>query len=488
MTATLLQIGRIIALIPASLGEEFKNDCAVTIRTVDRPCYANGWQKLEKFTTNRLWWEQTDSITGETAFCTLAGYEARILSGLKKRGIEVTTQSRVDSGLGRPDFSKIAGVALRDKQKEMLIKSATTNVGLFDLATGSGKTFFIKVLAAVYPEAHIVITVPSIDVARDIYSGLCTGDLIDPKEIGFVGDGERNPRRITVAVTQSIHHCNANANLLLIDEAHMCLTASYITAINNFTRARLLAFTATPEGKSDGSDGYLEAIAGPVLVESDYQTSVEAGSIVQLKVMKVYSPKGPDVSGIEQDHAREQLGIIRNIDRNELIAKTVKNMQALLGDSAQILVMVDKTEHAYRLQQLLRDFVVVCSDITTERLEKLAKLGAYDPGWQRACLPKDRAKYKAAFEANTLKLAIATGVWERGVDFKDLACLVRADAMASPIKSGQIPGRLSRLGADGKKQFGILVDFFDTFSRDLKAKAVRRFKVYKDNGWEIMDE
>lgn len=487
MQATLLRLGRIIALLPASLGTMFQENCSVTLRKTERPCLANNWKKTEQFVTSRLWWEQIDSVTGQSAFCTLAGYESRIVNGLRDKGIDVHIETRVDTGLGRPDFTKISHIPLRDKQKEMLLKSVTVPVGLFDLATGSGKTFFIKVLAAIYPQATIVITVPAIDVARDIYDGLVGGDLIDPGEVGFVGDGERNVRRITVAVTQSLHHCNFNANLVLADEAHMLLTENYISALNQFTRARLLAFTATPEGKSDGSDGYLEALVGPVLVHSDYQTSVSAGSIVQIKVKMVGSHVGPDVSGMTQDHMKERLAIIRNEERNKLIASWVNKMKAELGDSQQILVMVGKTEHAYLLQLLLQDFVVVCSDITTKRWGDLIKQGAVDPSWQKPCLSKDRDRYKAEFETSTLKYAIATGVWERGVDFKDLACLVRADGMASPIKSGQIPGRLSRLGRDGKKSHGVLIDFYDTFSRDYKAKSRKRLQVYKSNGWEIED-
>jgi len=89
------------------------------------------------------------------------------------------------------------------------------------------------------------------------------------------------------------------------------------------------------------------------------------------------------------------------------------------------------------------------------------------------------------FELGRLKKVIATKVWKQGVDFQDLSVLVRADAVSTPIQSTQIPGRLSRLGREKEKDYGILIDFFDKFSGNLYARSLNRFKVYRSKGWSI---
>jgi hypothetical protein len=104
---------------------------------------------------------------------------------------------------------------------------------------------------------------------------------------------------------------------------------------------------------------------------------------------------------------------------------------------------------------------------------------------QKLCLAKERDSYRRAFERGTLKRAIATRIWERGVSFNDLQGLVRADGLASSIAAGQIPGRLSRLGNQVDKKFGRLVDVMDLFTGQLKGRSYSRLRAYKGYGWEI---
>jgi superfamily II DNA or RNA helicase len=482
--ARLLRLGRLLALLPAELGNQFRDVCTVTRTIKERPSPANGWVEQTVYEPNQLWWEDVDPISGQRAFCALAGYEHHIVSTLKSLGIPVEIEQRVDSGLGRPDFSRMGNIELRVHQREMLVKLCASNGGLFVAATGAGKSTLIKLVARIYPEARIVVTVPSVDIARDLYEALAgVPDLTG--QIGMVGDGERNVQRITVCVTHSIAHCPPEANLVLCDEAHMFLTKRFIKALNHFYRAKFFGFTASPDGKSDGSDAFMQAIFGPVLAASDYQDSVDVRSVVPIEVRQVQSAKGPDLSGVTADHQRERLGVIANKARNELIASTTRSLMQELGPQAQILLMTSKVEHVFRLQQLLPEFQIVTAQVDTKRLEELKKCGAYNPDTQQPCSPADRDRRKRDFSSGELKYVIANSVWERGVDFKDLACLVRADGAASPIKAIQITGRLSRTGSDGKKEKGLLVDFNDTFDKGMKRKSAKRFAEYRKQGWNV---
>ena len=85
-----------------------------------------------------------------------------------------------------------------------------------------------------------------------------------------------------------------------------------------------------------------------------------------------------------------------------------------------------------------------------------------------------------------LKRIICTGTWKEGVDFPDLAGLVRFDGGAGDIGSEQIPGRLSRIGSDGQKTDAILIDAQDNFGRRYQDRSAKRRRVYTKNGWKIV--
>ena len=94
---------------------------------------------------------------------------------------------------------------------------------------------------------------------------------------------------------------------------------------------------------------------------------------------------------------------------------------------------------------------------------------------------------KKAFEEGKLKKAIATGVWKRGVDFRRLAVLIRADGKNSPVADYQIPGRTSRTCAEVGKEISVVIDFKDQFNETLKRRAQDRRRNYKTKGWAQVD-
>ena len=146
--------------------------------------------------------------------------------------------------------------------------------------------------------------------------------------------------------------------------------------------------------------------------------------------------------------------------------------------------MVSVAEHAYALGQKLPDFTIVTGEVSPDRAKEMQRRGAMLPD-QEICTKSMREEYTQAFENNKLKRVIATMIWKQGVDFRDLACLVRADGQASGINSIQVPGRLSRLGRETDKAVGLLIDCYDSFSKNLEARSNKRLAIYRKNGWSI---
>jgi superfamily II DNA or RNA helicase len=207
--------------------------------------------------------------------------------------------------------------------------------------------------------------------------------------------------------------------------------------------------------------------------------------VCQLKYRVYPVTLGPNTRGIKKKYIKDRAAIWRNPFRNALISRVARATEQELGPDAQILIMVNTTEHAFVLGQLLPDYTIVHGESLSkdeEKIEKMLKNGAMLKE-QVVCTKEDRKDHKAEFGSGRMKRAIATHVWSKGVNFLDLACLIRAEGVASPIAAGQIPGRLSRLGSDGLKEVGLLIDFNDIFSEDFKWRSNERISVYIANGW-----
>jgi superfamily II DNA or RNA helicase len=202
---------------------------------------------------------------------------------------------------------------------------------------------------------------------------------------------------------------------------------------------------------------------------------------IRVLVYQVY--QGPNVAAYKNKATKDKFGIWRNPLRNNIVVRATKEQITELGDP-QILIMVQTIEHAFVLQQMLPDFAVAHGSTEDERIEQLrANYGMAD--WQKPCTKEERAALKERFSSGELRRAIATTIWAKGVDFRGLDVLVRADGLASAIQSTQVPGRLSRLGHDGKKLEGRLVDFNDKFSRDLQYRSQERISMYRHHGWVL---
>lgn len=479
----LVYVGRFSFVTPAEACEQFKAQFTFHIREMEPASLENGFKSTETITEQKAWWIDTDVITKVKAFCFLSGLSHKVKTTLKSQGYTVEEEDRRKNDMPKPRFDLIKHVQFRGRQAEALVTMCASRCGVVNCSTGWGKSFIIRQWALLFPTVKGIITVPAVTNARDLYD-----DLKDHIEgLGFVGDGECRIGSITVAVTHSLRLCDRDVAWVIIDEAHMALTSMHLDSILKFKRQKLLAFTATPDGKSDGRDPYLEAVFGPQIIHVPYEEAVASGNVVQLKVHMIRIAQGPDVTQYEGFHKKNKLGIWRNYFRNNEIANEVRRLIKEYPE-AQILIMVDKTEHAFVLGQLLPEFSLAHGPVAADKLKKLGASGAFNKDTQVPCDKKKLQALKVAFSKSQVKYCIATGIWSRGVNFPDLNILVRADGQASPINSGQTPGRLSRLGTNKDKGYGLLVDCVDFFSRDLLGRSLRRAAVYKKNKFDLDEE
>lgn len=478
MTPTLTYLGRVLSVTPVEVGLRFQQACTVMKTEQQRPSPDNGWQKRMISTPVKNWWVAPHIETGEMTFFALSGYGPRIEYALRNEGLTVI--DAIPHGLPVPDFSRIEGTIWRGSQQEVMLRILANRCGVIDCSTGYGKSFLIGKIAQLFPTSKLVATVSSVDIARDLFKGIQMWE----SGVGFVGDGQHNPQRVTVAVAHSLKYCDyEHTNLVLGDECHTLAAPSFVESLGAFRKAKMIGFSASPDGRSDNTDGMIEAIFGPVIAKVPYAEAVQSGNVVPLTVLMVNCQDGPEVDHLD-DAWFEREAIWANVRRNRLIAMMNEYVLRTYGEQDQILNMVSKTEHAFFLQQQLPTYKVIHGAIDPERVTKFQAAGVLVPG-QEVCTPKQRASLKVAFEKGALRRAIATGVWSKGVNFQDLRYLVRADGLGSTIEATQVPGRLSRLGTNKDKGRGYLLDTYDTFSSRMEIRSKKRLAKYREHGWTI---
>jgi len=343
----------------------------------------------------------------------------------------------------------------------------------------------------VYKNSNIVIAVPSIAQLLSLYSRL---HKLFFEAVGRVyKDAYEIDRRITITTYQSIITPPlARADILLIDECHRIgqnVTTEKIATHSAPTK--IFGFSATPKGRSDGSELMTEALIGPIIHDVQYTTVVDKGFIAPIKVafldLPVYpglTQRYPAIDEYKLRIAKKRWGYWRNKLRNELLAAAIKTLPTRfnLGATPQILVLVETVEHAFRLKELLPDFELVYSALSKKLLYRLQSEKIVTPDY-KPITNKQRQQLLRRFEEGSLRKVIATSCWGEGVDFIHLDVVVNAAGTYSSITTIQWAGRGSRI--NNAKQFGLLIDVYDKWNTWTERKSQARRREYKKHNWEI---
>jgi superfamily II DNA or RNA helicase len=374
-----------------------------------------------------------------------------------------------------PDFENLhktfPDIKYRHKQDMILSLITVTDSGQIVAPTGYGKTFIISVICALYPDAKILVTTPGTDLVRDTVKRL---KETYGNEVGQVGGGKCDEtKRIIVSTYQSLHKVPNNRDIILVDEVHKAASPTLSAALTDKTLAtKIFGFTASPVGRMDNAELVTESIMGPVVVQVTYSEAVSKGIVAPMKVVFCPVPQGVPSSNYKTKVARERNLYWRNDRRNKIIAQSIEHFtkEFKLRENAQILVLVDKVDHAQRLHKFLPDYKLVYSQPGKTTLDKMSA--------------KERKQLMEDFQNEKVLRVISTSCWGTGVDFPALDMVVQATGSASEINTIQYAGRGTRTNS-GLKPFGVVLDFNDVWDPWSRKRANERRKVYKNLGWEI---
>ena len=395
---------------------------------------------------------------------------------------------------GRVDSTDNAQVALarRVKQRE-IVDAVLARVsyglnGVVQVPPGVGKSFCLAAYMLLFPKARIDIAVPDVDNAQKTWRHL---SRYSPN-VGLIGGGGKTHGRVTVFVGPSLHHAKLDADILFVDEVHKFMADNLAAKLGVVTAGTeqhpgpvCFGFSATPRGRRDGTDARLEGLFGPVVYRMAWPEATRLGLVAPIRVEWLHVANGPVVPdgpvvprslGYEDINARKRHLLWRNVSRNTLIADRARAVPA----GEQVLIMVEKIEHALCLKKLLPDFELVYGQHDVDKFLRYERQGDVDVDFEQMT-PALRQRRREAFETGELRRVIATDVWATGVSFDALSVLFRGDGRESPILDEQIPGRVSRAHAD--KPAALVVDCDDAFDARLKLAASKRAKNYEEKSW-----
>ena len=261
-------------------------------------------------------------------------------------------------------------------------------------------------------------------------------------------------------------------------------------AARNFARwdqSRNFGLSASHNMRLDNKDLRGEGIFGPIVYSMGYEEAKDHGLVVPIKVIWTKVKTDFDPCEGTDDVMKNKLGIWTNDYRNDLIANDARVDEdgKPWGDDTQVLITCSTIEHAVHLKKRLPEFTLVYAENgMSDRDRSMYVRYGFLPANEPRMTAERRQVLARRFEKGMLKKAICTTVWNVGVDFQDLAVLVRADGGGSPVNDTQIPGRTSRLGTNKDKKIGIVRDYTDQFNSGFQRKAAGRSRNYAAKGWE----
>lgn len=411
---------------------------------------------------------------------TSMGFYDRVVDALYAAGYDVrqrTLYDHPDPSVFKPRWDRVEG-EFRYKQKDALKVFLEYENGRIDCAPAWGKGTVIRMAAQMFPRAKIGVATKRVAVLQQrLYPELC--DYLP--SVGIVGGGMKiKNRRVMCYTFGSLHHADKDLDILFVDECHEAAADDAAGKLAEFDHCKMFGLSASHDMRIDNKDMRCEALFGPIRLTVTNQEAVREGMILPTEVIwgNVSMDYDPAV-GVVNPVEKKRLCYWTNRTRNRAIKRDAR----MYDDDVQVLINVDTVEHGLHLQRMLPEFYFVYdgTTVTPDKIKAYKKQGLIDDDFE--LITRDqRARWTRKFEQGKIKKAIATTIWNVGVNFTGLAVLIRGDGGSSPINDTQIPGRPGRI--NGEKTVARVHDYLDQFNVGCNRRATGRSGSYHDNGFK----
>ena len=401
-------------------------------------------------------------------------------------------------GCNRPNISEFGYTDEYSYQPETVDELVKRGSMIAQLATGAGKSLVCCIAVARIKRPSLFITTRGVLLHQMLNT--LQGSIDYRAEngepdmagvtVGVIGDGVWNPKKITVAMVQTLaarlkdpdvfsdknkqmrqlkiqaktKELLSRYELIILEEAHEVSGSSYYEVVKYCKNAHYrLALTATPGMKDDAEDNMrLMACVGPIGIKVTEKELIDKGILAKPYFKYINNPKPAKLHNGTSWQRAYKAGIVECEKRNALIVAEAVQMK---NYGLSVIVLVQHTNHGDLVKNLLKSAGLKVSFIrgssTQEvRQEALSKLGA-----------------------GKLDVLIGTNVLDVGVDVPSVGAIILAGGGKAEVALRQRIGRGLR-----RKKLGpnvaFVVDFTDDHNQHTRGHAQqRRYIVEKTEGF-----
>lgn len=394
-------------------------------------------------------------ISVMTSFSTFpTGMLSRVVDGLEAKGYHIQLIHKTDIESTKPVTADIlVGITLRDYQVEAANIMIDHRRGILKMATNGGKT---EVMAAIIKtlDCNTVVMVHRKELMYQTAERFTKRGIQD---VGMIGDGIYNPRKVTVAMVQTLankmHKKDfVNNKLLFVDEAHHLSSDQMMNVFNAIPGPYRFGVSGTPLKYDVLCDLKLIASTGDIVYELSNEYLIESGhSAVPTIYIKTIESTDDEIWKLPYAEAYEQC-IVNNHMRNAFISDFANIQEGI------VLILINRIEHGRTLQSLIPGSVFVSGHDSTE--------------YRQETLEDMRTQHG---------VYIASPIFDEGIDVPNIDTLIIAGG-------GRSYGKLlQRIGRGMRKKEGlnqlVVLDFIDDTNKYLIDHSNERIDTYVAEGF-----
>jgi superfamily II DNA or RNA helicase len=415
-----------------------------------------------------------------------------LINYLRNNGIDIKLLNKEPSSNKYDlvvDRNCLNGKTLRDYQISSVKKAIHYNNGIFQIATGGGKTVIIAAIIFHYLKYKIIDSVicivPTVHLLRQMYNEFVSFGF-NEKDISRLGGGynfENKP--ICISTSDSAYkelESIKDYNLLIVDEAHHTGSKTWSVVCRKVSTSFRFAFTATV--KEDPrwysySDLSLIGLFGPIIQNIKSKQLIKREYLAQ----PIYSIVDIRSKNIHSYHWRVvyNTGVVENNARNLAICK--------LGNSCYLnkyksLCFVAQKKHGHLLCKILANsFGVETLFNQGGSISYIYKVsGSVVKNYWNIDQISDY------INENEGVFVVATQVFDEGIDIPAFNVVIMAGAMKKYRRLVQRSGRGMR--PKEKDNFVYIFDFYDNQHVFLRNQSDLRISTYENEGYlyKTLDE
>lgn len=393
-------------------------------------------------------------------------------------GVKPTIVREVSSH--SPDLSRLSTlkIPLFKAQDEAIRALLQRPIGIMNAPTGSGKGNMVAALCAAFPSSNIGVFTITPDLAADLQTRITS---VTGEPCGILSSSSRKLGRVTVLSATWIwaHHEKPQIknelrryDVIIVDECHGFGTLNRYKILRMCTNAHVrYGFSATSLGRNDGSNTYVVANLGPLVVKIGYTELVEEGRIAKGRVVFIpFMHTNPQHR--VQYRGLYTANIASNRDRNAIAGLILKSMPE---SGFPCIIFAQALSHIKELMKILQRVF---------------------PGESAVVMGETPSHIRRTIYENVrdgkVKVLLATRVAFTGIDIPALRTVITMDTGSSTVDNTQKPGRAMRY-LSTKEDF-VIFDIYDVWPEKTSAgrprlferQAQERKKIYKDLGMEVI--